>query len=88
MPADVVENGIFSGLDWFPTFVAAAGDTSITTDLLKGKKIGDATYKVHLDGYNQMNCITGKGPSARNEIFYFTKAHSAPFVLRIINTFH
>ncbi len=73
VPADVVENGIFSGLDWFPTFVAAAGDTSITTDLLKGKKIGDATYKVHLDGYNQMNCITGKGPSARNEIFYFTE---------------
>jgi arylsulfatase len=73
VPADVVENGIFSGLDWFPTFVAAAGDTGITTDLLKGKKIGDQTYKVHLDGYNQLNCITGKAPSARNEIFYFTE---------------
>jgi hypothetical protein len=41
--------------------------------LLKGKQLGDKTYKVHLDGYNQMNLITGKGPSARHEIFYFTE---------------
>jgi hypothetical protein len=25
------------------------------------------------DGYNQMDLITGKGPSARHEIFYFTE---------------
>ena len=37
---------------------------------LKGKTIGDRTYKNHLDGYNQMAAITGKGPSARHEIFY------------------
>ena len=33
------------------------------------------TYKVHLDGYDQMNLITGKGPSARKEIFYFTEGN-------------
>jgi hypothetical protein len=38
--------------------------------LLKGLKLGDRTYKNHLDGYNQMNAITAKGPSARHEIFY------------------
>ena len=70
VPADSVQNGIFSGLDWFPTFVAAAGNPNITDELLKGKQIGDRTYKNHLDGYNQMDCITGKGPSARHEIFY------------------
>jgi arylsulfatase A-like enzyme len=70
VPADSVQNGIFSGLDWLPTFVAAAGNPSITEDLLKGKTIGDRTYKNHLDGYNQMAAITGKGPSARHEIFY------------------
>ena len=70
IPADTVQNGLMSGLDWFPTFLAAAGNTSITGDLLKGVKIGDRTYKNHLDGYNQMNLITGKGPSNRNEIFY------------------
>jgi len=73
VPAGKVENSIVSGLDWFPTFVAAAGNPNIVDELLKGKQLGDRSYKVHLDGYNQMNLITGKGPSARHEIFYFTE---------------
>jgi arylsulfatase A-like enzyme len=71
VPADSIQNGIFSGLDWLPTFVAAAGNPDITEELLKGKTIGDRTYKNHLDGYNQMAAITGKSPSARHEILYF-----------------
>jgi arylsulfatase A-like enzyme len=70
VPADSVQNGIFSGMDWLPTFVAAAGNPNIIDELLKGKTIGDRTYKNHLDGYNQMPAVTGKGPSARHEIFY------------------
>lgn len=66
-----VENGIFSGLDWFPTLLAAAGNANITDQLLKGVKLGDRSYKNHLDGYNQMDLLLGKGPSARHEIFYF-----------------
>jgi hypothetical protein len=60
-----------SGMDWFPTFVTAAGNPNITTELLKGKEINGTTYKVHLDGYDQTPMITGKGPSNRHEIFYF-----------------
>ncbi len=71
IPAGVVENGIISGLDWFPTLVAAAGNPNIKDELLKGKKIGDTTYKNHLDSYDQTAMLTGKGPSARHEIFYF-----------------
>ena len=75
VPAGKVENGIVSGLDWFPTFVAAAGyQGDIAADLKKGKQLGDRTYKVHLDGYNQMDLITGKGPSKRHEILYFTES--------------
>ena len=66
-----VENGLISGLDWFPTLVAAAGNPDITNQLLKGVKLGDRTYKNHLDGYNQMAMLEGKGPSARHELFYF-----------------
>ena len=66
-----VENSIFSGLDWFPTLVAAAGNPDIADQLLKGVKRGDRTYKNHLDGYNQMDLLLGKGPSARHELFYF-----------------
>ncbi len=70
VPADSVQNGIFSGLDWLPTFVDAAGNPNIIQELLKGKTIGDRTYKNHIDGYDQMAAITGKGPSVRHEIFY------------------
>jgi len=70
-----VENGIFSGLDWLPTLAAAAGNPDIKDQLLKGVKLGDQTYKNHLDGYNQMDLLTGKGPSARHEIFYFGGPH-------------
>ena len=66
-----VENGIFSGLDWFPTLMAAAGNSNITDQLLKGVNLGGRTYKNHLDGYNQMALLTGQGPSARHELFYF-----------------
>ena len=73
VPAGKVENGIISGLDWFPTLLAAAGNPNIGDELKKGKQLGDRSYKVHLDGYNQMDLITGKGPSNRQEIFYFTE---------------
>jgi len=73
VPAGKVENAIISGLDWFPTLVAAAGNPNIIEELKAGKQLGDRTYKVHLDGYNQTDLITGKGPSARHEIFYFTE---------------
>jgi arylsulfatase A-like enzyme len=70
-----VENGIFSGMDWLPTLAAAAGNPNITEQLLRGVRLGDRTYKNHLDGYNQMDLLTGKGPSARHEIFYFAEAN-------------
>ena len=77
VPAGKVENGIMSGLDWFPTFVAAAGDPNLKDELLKGKQFGDRTYKNHLDSYNQLDMITGTGPSARHEIYYFAENNLA-----------
>ena len=74
VPAGKVENAIVSGLDWFPTFVAAAGDPNVVDELKQGKQIGDRTYKVHLDGYDQTDLITSKGPSKRHEIFYLTES--------------
>jgi len=71
VPAGKVENGIISGLDWFPTFLAAAGNPNIAEELKNGKDLDGTTYKVYLDGYNQMDMITGKGPSNRHVIWYF-----------------
>jgi arylsulfatase len=70
-----VENGIFSGLDWFPTLVAAAGNPNITQQLLDGVTLNGRTYKNHLDGYNQTDLLTGNGPSKRHEVFYFAEAN-------------
>ncbi|MXP63572.1 arylsulfatase [Roseomonas sp. M0104] len=67
-----VTNQIVSNLDWFPTLVAAAGDDGIKQKLLDGFNAGGRTYKVHLDGYNQLPLLTGQtedGP--RKEFFYF-----------------
>ena len=70
-----VENGIFSGLDWFPTLLAAAGNPNITDQLLKGVDLCGRVYKNHLDGYNQLALLEGRGPSVRHELFYFGGPH-------------
>lgn len=68
-----ISNTIMSHLDWFPTLVALAGNTDITAQLLKSYKVGNKTYKVHLDGYNFLPYLTGKEPNGpRKEFFYFS----------------
>jgi len=74
VPAGSVANGIFSSQDWFPTFVAAAGNPNIIGDLKKGKDLNGTTYKVHIDGVDQTDMITEKGPSKHNEIWYFAES--------------
>jgi len=71
IPAGIVENGLMSGLDWFPTLVAAAGNPNIASEFKTGKTINGKAYKVHLDGYNQLDMLTGQGESNRNVLYYF-----------------
>ena len=67
-----MSNGIVSGLDWFPTLLAAAGDADVKERLLTGWQTGGRTYKVHLDGFNQLPYLTGQqADSARKDFFYF-----------------
>jgi arylsulfatase A-like enzyme len=66
-----VSNEIFAALDWFPTLLAAAGEPDIKNKLLKGYASMGKTFKVHLDGYNQLPLLTGQQEkSARKEFFY------------------
>ena len=70
--AGSTSNELISGLDWLPTLVAAAGDADIKDKLLKGHQAGGKTFKVHLDGYNQLPYLTNQQPtSARKEFIYF-----------------
>jgi len=73
VPAGKVENSIMSGLDWFPTLLAAAGRPTIVEDLKQGARLNGRNYRAHLDGYNQLDFLAGKGPSQRREIFYFAE---------------
>jgi len=72
IPAGTVKNDIVAALDWMPTLLAAAGVPDVKEQLLKGMKVGDKTYKVHLDGYNQLPLLTGQTTvDPRKEFFYF-----------------
>jgi len=67
-----VSNEIVSGLDLFPTLVAAAGDPDVKNKLLKGYEVGGKNFKVHLDGYNQLPYLTDQQQkSPRREFIYF-----------------
>ena len=71
IPAGTTLNGIVSHEDWLPTFAAIAGDTTVKERLLKGTTINGRPYKNHLDGYNQLDYLTGKAKdSPRNEFMY------------------
>jgi len=71
--AGSVSNEIMSGMDWFPTYLAAVGNPNIKENLLKGVTENGRTCKVHLDGYNMLPYLTGKEEKgARKELFYFS----------------
>ena len=70
-PGTVV-NDIGSHEDMLPTLMAAAGDPNVKEDLLKGSKVGNDTYKVHLDGYNLLPALKGEGKWPRKEFLYWT----------------
>jgi arylsulfatase len=65
-------NEIAAHEDMLATLVAAAGNTTAKEDLLKGKRIGDRTYKVHLDGYNLIPALKGEAEWPRHEFLYWT----------------
>ena len=71
IPAGVVQNGMMSHNDWFPTLLAAAGVDDIAAQLKAGANFSGTEYKIHLDGNNQLPWLTGEtDESARNFFFY------------------
>ena len=65
-------NGIFSAEDWVQTLTAAAGEPDIKNKLLRGYDAAGKSFKVYLDGYDQRDMLSGKGPDQRREFFYWT----------------
>jgi arylsulfatase A-like enzyme len=71
-PGSVI-NDICAHEDMFPTLLAAAGDSTVKEDLLKGRTVGDMNYKVHLDSYNLLPALKGEAEEwPRKEFLYWT----------------
>ena len=69
----IIVNEIIAGEDFMPTLLAATGDPNVKEKLLQGMKVGDQTFKVHLDGYNFLPFLKGEAAQGpRHEFFYFT----------------
>jgi arylsulfatase A-like enzyme len=66
-----VSNEIVSHLDMLPTLLAIAGDPQVTNKLLAGYKVGDMTYKVHLDGYDLVPYLTWQLAKSPRESFFY-----------------
>ena len=65
-----VSNEIVAHLDMLPTLLAIAGDTQVKDKLLQGYKVGDMTYKVHLDGDNLVPYLTGQVDKSPRQSFF------------------
>jgi arylsulfatase len=76
IPAGREANGIQAHQDLYTTLAAAAGLPDLSQKLLTGYEMNGTTYKVHLDGYNNLDYWTGKTEkSARREYFYYDETN-------------
>jgi len=80
-----VSNQMVAHLDWMPTLAAIAGDTEVTQKLLKGYKVGDVTYKVHLDGHNLVPFLTGAAAKTPRDSFLYCNDDQQLTALRYDN---
>jgi len=67
-----VSNEIFSHQDMLPTLVAAAGEPDIVEKCKKGYKVGEKTFKVHLDGFNLLPHFKGEEKNPRPAFIYWS----------------
>jgi arylsulfatase len=83
--AGSVSNEIVQHHDWLPTFLAAAGDPHIAEKLRGGCKVGEKTFKVHIDGYNLLPYLTGHQKKSPREAFMYFSDDGDLLALRYQN---
>ena len=79
----LVLNDIASHQEWLPTLLAAAGESDIIEKLLGGYKLGDKTYKVHIDGYNLLPYLTGETKESPRKSFFYISDDGDILALRM-----
>jgi arylsulfatase A-like enzyme len=71
IPAGQVLNGIVSHNDWFVTLLSAVGDIDIAPRLRSGTELDGTTYTVHLDGFDQLDYLTGASATSPRQHFFY-----------------
>ena len=66
-----ISNEIVQHHDWFPTFLAMAGEPDIIEKLKKGYQAIGRTYKNHLDAYNLVPYLTGQEKKSPRNFFMY-----------------
>jgi arylsulfatase len=80
-----VSNELVAHHDLLPTILAIAGDPDVTNKLLTGYKVGDTTYKVHLDGFNLVPYLTGQAANSPRQSFIYINDDQQVVALRYDN---
>ena len=80
-----VANGIVQHHDWFPTFLAMAGDPNVSDKLKKGYKAIGRTYKNHIDGYNLLPYLTGQEKECPRNLFVYVSDDGDVLAIRYDN---
>jgi arylsulfatase A-like enzyme len=83
--AGTVSNEIVQHHDWFPTFLAMAGDPDVNEKLKKGYQAIGRTYKNHIDGYNLVPYLTGKDKKSPRQLFVYLSDDGDVLGLRFDN---
>jgi arylsulfatase A-like enzyme len=76
-------NGIMSHQDMLPTLLALAGDPNVSEKLLHGYKVGDKTFKVHIDGFNQLPYLTGAVKQSPRDYYFYVSDDGGIMALRV-----
>jgi arylsulfatase A-like enzyme len=81
--AGTVFNGVVSHQDMLPTLLAIAGDPDVSEKLLNGYKVGDKTFRVHIDGFNMVPYLTGESKESPRDYFFYVSDDGGIMALRV-----
>jgi arylsulfatase A-like enzyme len=81
--AGAVFNGIVNHQDMLPTLLAAAGDPDVSEKLKNGYKVGDKTFRVHIDGFNVLPYLTGEVKKSPRNYFFYVSDDGGVMALRV-----
>lgn len=83
IPAGSIRNGVVSHQDMLPTLLAIAGDPNISQKLLDGSKVGDKTFRVHIDGVNMLPYLTGELKESPRDYFFYVSDDGGIMAIRM-----